>query len=315
MTKYDDIWQDTVNFTNLANVRTKFASQPPDLPDQPKPELSSDQDYQDRVVARLKLEPTQVDAVMFRITSAKIPDQLIKLVQAQVPVRLITDQNQYRNTTYFWHSYNLDRMYMAGVDIKWKDDATGQDMHQKSVVLHGIQTGAATGLAVFGSSNWTASSSDKQREHNYFTTKAWFVDWLKQQFERKWNNKKAPVDGGGDVTPPMYLDFVPGSPETPVYMAPTNQALGVGSSVTLRWEGGWWAHGSDVYFGTTSTPPLVAQNYATGTAGVSSNKESYTHHGPPTGRRLLLESRQQDDGERHKARWHHYQPNQDRPDL
>ena len=127
---------------------------------------------------------------MFRITSAKIPDQLIKLVQAQVPVRLITDQNQYRNTTYFWHSYNLDRMYMAGVDIKWKDDATGQDMHQKSIVLHGIQTGAATGLAVFGSSNWTASSSDTQREHNYFTTKTWFVELAETAVRTKMEQPK-----------------------------------------------------------------------------------------------------------------------------
>ena len=134
---------------------------------------------------------------------------------------------------------------MAGVDIKWKDDASGQDMHQKSTVLHGIQTGAATGLAVWVI-EWTASYSDIQREHNYFTTKPWFVQWLKDQFERKWNNKKAPVDGGGDVTPPMYLDFVPDTPETPVYVAPTNQALGVGTSVTLRWEGGWWAHKYDV---------------------------------------------------------------------
>ena len=69
---------------------------------------------------------------MFRITSGKIPDELIKREQAGVPVRLITDQNQYRNTTYFWDAYNVDRMYMAGVEVKWKDDASGQDMHQKS---------------------------------------------------------------------------------------------------------------------------------------------------------------------------------------
>ena len=278
MTKYDEIWIDKVNFKNLGNVAdADLVRSHPIYPISPNLNFPPDQDFQDRVVARLKLEPTQVDAAIFRITSAKIPDQLIKLVQAQIPVRIITDQNQYRNTTYFWHSYNLDRMYMAGVNIKWKDDATGQDMHQKSIVLHGVQTGGASPLAVFGSSNWTASSSDTQREHNYFTTKPWFVQWLKDQFERKWNNRKAPVDGGGAVTPPMYLDFVPEYPETPIYVAPTNQALGVGSSVTLRWEGGWWAHRYDIYFGTASTPPLLAQNAPiSGTAGVSSNKESYT---------------------------------------
>ena len=134
---------------------------------------------------------------MFRITSGKIPDQLIKRVQANVPVRLITDQNQYRNTTYFWHSLQ------PGPDVHgWCGRSSGRTTPPvriciRSPVLHGIQTGAAT-LAVFGSSNWTASSSDTQREHNYFTPKPWFVHWFKDQFERKWNNKKAPVDGGAD---------------------------------------------------------------------------------------------------------------------
>ena len=30
---------------------------------------------------------------------------------------------------------------MAGVTVKWKDNTSGQDMHQKSIVLHGRQTG------------------------------------------------------------------------------------------------------------------------------------------------------------------------------
>ena len=101
---------------------------------------------------------------------------------------------------------------MAGIQVKMKDlPASGQDMHQKSIVLTEFRP-PANGMAVFGSSNWTASSSDSQREHNYFTTKTWFIQWLIDQFNRKWNNVKAPVDGGGPVTPAMYQDFVPGFP-------------------------------------------------------------------------------------------------------
>ena len=81
---------------------------------------------------------------------------------------------------------------MAGIPVKWKNNGTDQDMHQKSVVLHGVD------MAIFGSSNWTASSSDRQREHNYFTIKPWFVEWLKAQFVRKWDNIR--VDGTA-VTP------------------------------------------------------------------------------------------------------------------
>ena len=218
--------------------------------------------------------------MMFRITSAKIPDQLIKLVQAGVPVRLITDQRQYRTDKYLWDSYNVDRMYMAGVDVKWKDKSSGQDMHEKAVILHGRE------FVVFGSSNWTSSSSDKQREHNYFIsaqadpTKLGFFDWFVAQFNRKWNNLK---NDGSAVSPPMFTDFVPGWPETPVNRSPANAALGVGTSVALRWEGGWWAHKYDIYFGTTNPPPLVAQNFMPGsaTAGVVSNKESFNPCTPP----------------------------------
>ena len=290
MTKYDDLWTDTVHFQNLANITPPLTRRYPTYPISPDLNFPPDQDYQDRVVAQLKQELTQVDAAMFRITSAKIPDELIKRVQAGVPVRLITDESQYRNEDYFWDSYNVDRMYMAGVQVKWKDNASGQDMHQKSIVLHGRQ------MTVFGSSNWTASSSDTQREHNYFTQKPWFVQWFVDQFNRKWNNQK--IDGSA-ISPPMFLDFVPGFPESPVYTNPANAALGQGASVTLRWEGGWWAHKYDIYFGTTSTPPLVVQDYR---AGLGDSRclvdQRVLHlHEPPAGRHLLLADQKQDDGE------------------
>ena len=65
--------------------------------------------------------------------------------------------------------------------------------------------------------------------------------------------------------------------------SPANGAVGIASSVTLKWEGGWWAHKYDIYFGTTNPPPLIAQNFMPGsaTAGVSSNKESFNPCAPP----------------------------------
>ena len=234
-----------------------------------------DRDYQDRLVSAMRLESQAIDVVMFRITSAKVPDELISRAQAGVPIRLITDRRQYRNRTYFWHSYNIDRMFAAGIPIKWKIDSTDQDMHQKSVVLHGRN------MAVFGSSNWTGSSSDTQREHNYFTSKGWFVAWFAAQFLRKWNNQQ--IDGT-PITPTMFHDYEPGWPETPVNATPAKGALvAAGTSVSLRWEGGWWAHKYDVHFGTTNPPPLVAQDYMPGaaTAGVRSTKESFNPCSPP----------------------------------
>jgi phosphatidylserine/phosphatidylglycerophosphate/cardiolipin synthase-like enzyme len=274
MTKYDDLWTNRTHYADLANVPPVLARNYPTFAKDPELNFGPDEDYQDRLVANLRRETQQIDIVMFRITSRQVPDELIRSWQAGVPVRIVTDHHQYRNTTYFWHSYNIDRMIAAGIPVKWKLDTTDQDMHQKSVVLHGL------GMAVFGSSNWTASSSDTQREHNYFTTKPWFVDWFAAQFLRKWNNRR--IDGT-EITPAMFYDLTPGWPEKPVNLSPANAAVNAGTSATLRWEGGWWAHKYDVHFGTTNPPPLVARDFMPGsaTAGVVSAKESFNPCAPP----------------------------------
>ena len=221
MTKYDDLWTDITHYANLTNIAT-LARHYPTYPMDPELNFPPDRDYQDRLVSAMQLETQAIDVVMFRITSGKVPDELIRRAQAGVPIRLITDRRQYRERTYFWHSYNIDRMFLAGIPIKWKADSTNQDMHQKSVVLHGQD------MAVFGSSNWTGSSSDTQREHNYFTQKPWFVDWFVAQFDRKWYNRR--IDGTL-ITPTMFRDYEPGWPETPVNLSPANGALGLGVGV------------------------------------------------------------------------------------
>jgi hypothetical protein len=270
MTKFDNIWTDTTNNANLANISGPLTRTYGTFAIDSALNFPPDSSYQNRLVSELRrAETAGADAIMFRITSGAIPDELIRLHQAGFPVRLITDLGQYRNPTYFWHSYNIDRMYAAGIPIKLRNNPGDEAMHQKSIILLG------RGMTVYGSSNWTSSSSDAQREHNYFTLKPFFFQWFSDQFERKWNNETATRAA---VSPPEYVDFVPGYPEPPVNISPANDALGQGSSVTLRWEGGYWAHRYDIYFGTSSTPPLVVQDYAPGssTAGVNSVKESYT---------------------------------------
>jgi PLD-like domain len=248
MTKYDDLWTNTTHYANLANVGA-VTRRYPTYPLDPELNFPPDQDYQDRLVSAMRLETQGIDVVMFRITSSKVVDEMIRRAQAGVPIHLITDRGQYRTPTYFWHSYSIDRMFLAGIPIKWKIDSTDQAVHQKSVVLYGRN------MAVFGSSNWT-SSSEPQREDNYFTRKTSLVTWFAGQFYRKWNNLR--VDGT-PISPTMFHDFEPGWPEQPVNISPANGAFGVSTSVSLRWEGGWWAHNYDVHFGTTNPPPLVAE--------------------------------------------------------
>ena len=288
--KFDDHWIDTTAFANYANIAGTTTRNYPELATyalHPDLNFVPYQDFENRLRTQVLLENQKIDAAMFRITSAKIPDALIARRTAGVPVRLITDERQYRNTAYFWHSYNLDRMYMAGIDLKFKDkNLSDQDMHQKSIVLYsrGLATTSSpqgTGrMVVFGSSNWTSKSSNAQREHNYFTKKDWMVDWFIEQFDRKWNNLRT---DGTPIGTAVFKPFTPGFPETPVNSSPANDALNQNTTVTLKWEGGWWAHKYDIYVSTTANPatsPNVFSllDYAPGsaTAGVKSTKESYT---------------------------------------
>jgi hypothetical protein len=136
---------------------------------------------------------------------------------------------------------------MAGVQIKMRKHL-GLN-HQKSVLLYG------KGMTIFGSSNWTGPSSNSQLEHNYFTTKSWFFQWFVNQFERKWNSTTE------------NQPFVPLPPDQPSYIAPLNQATAQPTTITLQWEGGPWAHNYDIYFGTSSNPPLLVSNASTPQSG------------------------------------------------
>jgi phosphatidylserine/phosphatidylglycerophosphate/cardiolipin synthase-like enzyme len=284
-TKFEDRWTNATRFRDFANITSAPARKYPIYPIDPSLNFVPDQNFQNRLKAEIDREGVnsarpelspRIDAVIFRITSAQIPDALVARAQAGVPVRLINEKRQYRSTAYFWDAYNIDRMYKAGVQIKIKNNITEQDLHQKSIILYTRALAAPPSpMVVFGSSNWTSSSAARQEEHNDFSTRPWMVQWFADQFERKWNNLKA---DGTPIGTDVFVPFTPLAPEVPVYASPANDALNVGSQVTLKWEGGWWAHKYDIYLATTSTfsAPMVV-NFApgAGTAGVVSTKESY----------------------------------------
>jgi regulation of enolase protein 1 (concanavalin A-like superfamily) len=200
------------------------------------------QNFATRLVTLLDKEQTQIDVDMYRITDAKPADALIRAVQRGVAVRLYTEQEQYRDPTRLWHSYNVDRMYAAGVQVK---DRAHQGLnHQKSTILYGQHT------LVFGSSNWTTPSASSQLEHNIFTTENFYFDFFVDQFNRKWNNTGPS---------PETKTFVPLAPDAPIYAAPANGATAQSQTgVVLKWNAGLWAHKYDIYLGTS--PTLTATN-------------------------------------------------------
>ena len=120
-------------------------------------------------------------------------------------------------------------------------------MHEAAVIMHGL------GEVIFGSSNWSVASANSQLEHNYFYTPAFneqstrqrgnLLSMVRGSVRRKWSNTSG------------FVPFQPLPPDAPAYSTPVNGAAGVPLSATLRWQGGYWAHKYDIYFGTTPTPP------------------------------------------------------------
>ena len=227
---------------------------------------------------------------MYRITDRAHGDQMIAAGARGISVRLITEPAQYRLASRMWHSWNVDRMYMADVQIKHRAHA-GLN-HQKSVILYD-QSGTVPGdqsLVIFGSSNWTSPSAAGQVEHNIFTAKPDIVSWFVNQFERKWNNSGGVIETTG---------FVPLPPDAPKNPVPAIAAAGVGTTVTLQWFGGPWAHLYDLYIDTSSafTNPAVFLNLAetpSKTADQHVQLSAARHAG--RGHDLLLEGGRKDDG-------------------
>jgi PLD-like domain len=242
-TRMDDAWTQTTGFTNYANV-TSLARQYDTFAISPDLLFVPWQNFAKRAVPRYDAETQQIDVIMYKITEPSHADGLIRAVKRGVPVRLLVEPSWYRNPSNVWQAYNVDRLFAAGVQIRVR--AHQGFMHQKTVMLY------AQAMSIFGSSNWTSESNTAQHEHNYFTRKAWILTWFKANFNRKWRNSTGNAETKA---------FAPLPPGVPVYTAPANLAVGQPlTGVSLTWKPGPWAHKADVYFGTTSSPPLVAAN-------------------------------------------------------
>ncbi|HEX6975332.1 MAG TPA: phospholipase D-like domain-containing protein [Vicinamibacterales bacterium] len=275
-THFEDLWTDTTRYANYANITTPLERHYSIFPKDPELNFPAAESFRNRAVAAYDAETSRIDATMFRITDRAHTDAIIRAVERGIPVRLLTDKVEYRNADRLWHSWNVDRMYMAGLAARAKGqpgidirlDAHENVMHQKSVQLY------SQGLTIFGSSNWTSpsagGSSSSQDEHNYFTTRVPFFNWFTDQFDRKWNNSN-PV--GAIETEP----FQPLPPDKAQVVSPANQATGVASPVPLTWYAGPWAHTYDVYLGTdpANLKPVVI-DAALGPSESASDNQRFT---------------------------------------
>ena len=259
MTKYDDLWLNTTTYANYANITTPLTRAYAVFPKHPDLNFPETEHYAHRAIGRYTDEDEGIDVIMYRITDERHTNAMIAAHARGVPVRLISETYEYRNASRLWHSYNVDRLWAAGIPVRVR--AHQGLNHQKSVILHEQE------MSIFGSSNWTSPSASQQQEHNYFTTKPWIYQWFVEQFERKWNNSN-PL-GVAETQP-----FVPLPPDKPVNKLPSNNAVNQATTgVSLKWYGGPWAHVYDVYFGLDPNPPLFAANLPLGPSESTSTSQ------------------------------------------
>lgn len=249
--RFDDLWTDTVRYGNFANISGALTRRYPTFAVDPQlnfpPSVDSSQDFYLRTASHFNKEAQKIDVIMYRITNQQYTDTTLAAVKRGIPVRLIHEPNEYRNPARQWDAWNVDRLFMGGVQIRMRKHL-GLN-HEKAAILYG------QGMVIFGSSNWTTPSSNFQDEHNYFTTKAWFFQWFVNHFNRKWNSTTE------------NEPFVPLPPGQPTNLSPANSAVSQPTTIKLEWEGGPWAHKYDVFFGTDTNPPLLAANVSTTQSG------------------------------------------------
>jgi phosphatidylserine/phosphatidylglycerophosphate/cardiolipin synthase-like enzyme len=234
MTKFDDLWTTSSGYANYANVPASRTREYPTYTKDAQLNFPPAESYANRALGRYNAETRQIDVIMYRITDRRHTDAMIAAKNRGVPVRVISDPEQYRDVTRLWDAWNVDRMYIAGIPIKMRAHA-GLN-HEKLVLLYGQH------MSIFGSSNWTSASDASQEEHNCFCTDTTMFSWFETMFNRKWNNSTGVVENSA---------FAPLPPNKPVNHSPANAASGLStSSVALKWYGGPWAHKYDVLMGT-----------------------------------------------------------------
>ena len=259
-TRFDDIWTSTNGYANYANVTGGLMRAHPKYAIDPELNFVPFENFRTRSVSRYKAEPTRIDAIMYRITDQAHSDAMIAAVKRGVQVRLLTEPDQYRDPRRIWHSWNVDRMYIAGVRVRHRAH-TGLS-HEKLTLLVGQR------MTIFGSSNWTSASADSQLEHNLFTTDATWARWTQDHFNRKWSNLGAAAESKA---------FTPLPGNKPVLKTPAHGATGQPTTVTLQWYAGLWTHKYDVYIGTsTGAMTRVLNDRELGPSATSSDYKKWT---------------------------------------
>ena len=283
MTKYDDLWTNTTAYADYANVAATARAPLSDVHEGPAAQFPAA-----RVVREPRGRPLQPgdaedrrDHVPDHGPPAHRRDHRRQGSRHPGSARSAT-RSSTASRSRPWVSWNIDRLYMAGVQIKMR--AHQGLNHQKLVLLYGQM------LSIFGSSNWTSPSDNSQEEHNCFCTDATMFQWFTDMFERKWNNTRgrdrehrlrpAAARQAGDPR---------ARPTTPRARPPRSRSSGTADRGRTS---------TTCYLGTTTTPPLVAADVELGPSQSAGQMQSVHAAGGADARNdLLLARRGEDDGQ------------------
>lgn len=183
-----------------------------------------------------------IDLIVFRLTDPRITDAILARRAAGVPVRIIIEPDEYRNTTFpeFWLTRaNIDRLYAANMGVQIKKRA-----HAGLTRMTTLTTQLYTTVA---SSNMT---TEWQRDHNYFVSaaaKPAIYTAIRNRFNAMWNDASD------------FVNFTPEAPHVPQLQLPANGAASVSTNATLVWARAPFATSYEVHVNGSKVADVPAR--------------------------------------------------------
>lgn len=249
ITIYENFWTSNRYLRDYANMTDALRARVhPLYPKDPRWAIEPTDEFSSRLIHLINSETAGIDVNVLRFESERLADALISRHRAHIPVRVNTESAEYRLASRPMVSYILDKLYAAGVPVKWR--AHRGNNHAKVALFHGQQ------VVVRGSSNWSPSS-DKggtNLEINFFSNPATHPEDLDAYaaytaiFERRWTNSHL-VDGVPVVESKRFVPRVPGAS---TYVSPENAST-LATAVPKLTVKVQWAHYLDVYYGKAPT--------------------------------------------------------------
>ena len=256
ITLYENFWTSNTYLRDYANMTdARRARVHPVYPKDPRWSIQPMDEFSARLIRLMNSETVGLDVNTLRLDSKVLTDALIRRHREGLPIRINTEWDEYRSASRPNVSLMLDRLYAAGVPLRWR--AHSGNNHEKVAIFHGQQ------IVARGSSNFSpgADRNSSNIEINFFSNpmtnpedrEGYFT--YAEKFERRWFNMQS-------INSVRALEskwFVPKSPGVPVYIAPENASTVSTNTPRLSFKV-QWAHYVDIYVRPTSSSTVIYQS-------------------------------------------------------